>query len=494
MQNDSASANGSTSRRAPAVQPMPLDEVDQADNGVGSSISTAFDALRRYGPGNSDPASISEPEQKSQEELAVGSAERVDAMEVQGMHTKSRRSQTPFSRLFDSSDAELPVVLTDPVSAHDGSDESFGVPVLLNESLPRAQARSSLPHDVSPTVSDYEADFRDGAAAAAPQSPLPPSSPPRMSSEDQRPSQSLTALVASSSPPPRRKAPSSPLPPSSPPRDTSSPAPDDLDHPQQAGSSSLWDQPELDSIGEPIPYAVGPSEEEDTTFLLSPEARAALRRARGEPTPEQIGFPADAYREPQWNGTEHAASDDDQSVALPIAGSGPSAYSDSDYYTSPSDGSNYAPQPADARLLTRVVNSMASLSGLYRSHLDACKTLVEEVHNAKKDAIIGRRLVAQETAMSLRLAHWLSFWDNSAKKWHDSVLWNVPLKLQVVHGKYVEESSEDDNEPPHGRTELKQCWEQASYRATRSDRAMYRAKYRAKRFYSAKARDTQEKK
>lgn len=367
---------------------------------------------------------------------------------------------------------------TEVVKTPQGSDEGFGVPVLLLDAIPPSERpasttdrrRQPLPsavqqHDQN---EDIERVARFGSQGQAHQSPIPPSSPsPKVSSDDKIPSQSLSDFIATSSPPVRRQDLSSPLPPSSPPRDSSDPAPydgqqqDEHEQQPQSGSSSFWDQPELDSNGDPIQYDMGPAEDTESSLFLTPNTRA-LRQERRQAA-DNAEFRAPAVDEegdrPRPDEVEQTGDgeeeEEDDDCDLPTPGSGDSAYTASEY-TCASDG---PPQPADDQLLTRSVNCMASLSAEYRLKLEISRNLVAKVHDARKDALIARRFVSQETAMSLRMAQWLAFFENPAGKWHASSLWKQPMTLKIVDGRYVEDLSDyDEDEPPHGRTELKRCW------------------------------------
>ena len=152
---------------------------------------------------------------------------------------------------------------------------------------------------------------------------------------------------------------SSSLPPSSPPRD-SSPLPPLVHHPeveqgsqQQTDSSSFWNQPEYDSDGNLITYDMGVDETE-TSLFLTPNTRA-LRRAQREAAanPEDRGS---SVERDAFSGTERVGSDDELEIAdsdlLPVPGSGDSAYTDSEDYTSPSEGGSHSPEPADEQLLS----------------------------------------------------------------------------------------------------------------------------------------------
>lgn len=150
---------------------------------------------------------------------------------------------------------------------------------------------------------------------------------------------------------------------------------------------------------------------------------------------------------------------------LPIPGPGNSGYELSDYCTSSSGRDSYVPQPASDDELGHVINVMASLSTKYRGHLSRCNGLTQRIRDVKVDALMKRRMVAQETAMSLRTAQYIAFYSNTAKAWAQDAVWQYPMKLRVVDGEYEEVSTDDEGEPVHGLPEKKQCWEK--YRVPR---------------------------
>lgn len=343
---------------------------------------------------------------------------------------------------------------TDPAEDTEEDSGGFGRPYLLidrdSPSPPALQSRSLEP-EPSGYLRNQDSVKHGTEQRRDPQSPLPPSSPPvhHYSSPDSAPALPLSDLLQSSSPGPRRATAYSPLPPSSPPRDSTSPERQEEENLQPQENSSFGDQQEYDSHGEPISHQQSLREDNGTSFFESLD-RQIVGQHEGEsvllrysPNGEDQGKDSDEHRE-----STH-------SPELPIPGSGDSAYSNrGHYYTSPSNVSTYEPQQATDKSISRAVRAMASLARVYRSNLDGCQLLTEYVHSVKMDAVITRRAVTQEMAMTYRMNQWATTWDNPAKKWHKSALWKYPISTKIVGDKYVETSSDDDRAPPALKAKL----------------------------------------
>jgi hypothetical protein len=124
---------------------------------------------------------------------------------------------------------------------------------------------------------------------------------------------------------------------------------------------------------------------------------------------------------------------------LPYADSGDSAYSNhNNFYRDPPSDDSINPKPMRKETYKTVVDNLGSLSRVYRSNIETCKALVNDVHMVEKDAIISRRLWTQEKFHLWRMSMFLGLWNNPALKFHPEAIWKAPIDLEIVGSTYVE--------------------------------------------------------
>lgn len=200
---------------------------------------------------------------------------------------------------------------------------------------------------------------------------------------------------------------------------------------------------------EPVPIAI-PSQAEN---LTRHQSQPSADTDQGKVLPQNQSHPKSPFH-------DHApptSANNDLPELHSLSGSRDTPFSNSNNFLRSLPQDDWPEQfPVSEDILGDVVETMGSLSDLYRDDLAECQALVEEIHNATKDAFLIRRKIVQEVAMYNRMRKWIMTWSNPPRKWAPDAIWFQPIDLKLVDGEYAEmsdnEVERDDKEAENGET------------------------------------------